>query len=68
MNIRPFVATLLAILMAASPIPAGAGEVPQYGGRLTVLSAFPGIDPMNWDQADWSWKHADDTEIGRAHV
>lgn len=68
MNIRPFVATLLVILMAASPIPAGAGEAPQYGGRLTVLSAFPGIDPMNWDQADWSWKHADDTGLVIEHL
>ncbi len=43
-------------------------QTPQYGGALTILEKYPGINPMTWDNANWSWKHGYDTGFYMEHL
>jgi len=45
-----------------------AAEAPKYGGKLVILSNYPTLNPMNWDQADWGWKHGNDTGLAIEHL
>ncbi|RJQ74404.1 MAG: ABC transporter substrate-binding protein [Desulfobacteraceae bacterium] len=55
------------LLLAAWPLCAGAEE-PQYGGTLRVLSQYPYIPALSWDNYDWNWKHAKDTGLVLEHL
>ncbi|MFW6428491.1 MAG: ABC transporter substrate-binding protein [Desulfosalsimonas sp.] len=56
-----------AMMLVLLPGPATAEE-PQYGGTLRVLSQYPYIPPMSWDNKDWNWKHARDTGLVLEHL
>jgi peptide/nickel transport system substrate-binding protein len=40
-------------------------QEPQYGGTLTLLRT---INPIAWDIAEWTWKHANDTGFYMDHL
>ena len=42
-----------------------ASKEPQYGGTLTLPRA---INPIAWDIAEWTWKHANDTGFYMDHL
>ena len=42
-----------------------AGGQPQYGGTLSFPSA---INPISWDNADYVWKHGNDTGFYMEHL
>ncbi|MEI6546478.1 MAG: ABC transporter substrate-binding protein [Burkholderiales bacterium] len=52
-------ATLLAC-QAAGSTDAGAQELPQYGGTLSVGTVSITNSPLSWDPADWNYKSAED--------
>jgi len=58
----------LAAVLIWSAAVAVAAEAPKYGGKLIVLGLYPGLSPMNWDQADWGWKHGNDTGLAIEHL
>jgi peptide/nickel transport system substrate-binding protein len=59
--------TAAALILGAWPLSAGAEE-PQYGGTLRVLSQYPYIPNLSWDNHDWNWKHAHDTGMVLEHL
>jgi peptide/nickel transport system substrate-binding protein len=36
-------------------------EAPQYGGTLEVVTLYPTISSLSWDNYDYNWKHNHDT-------
>ena len=51
---------------AVSPKAKSAGvQEPQYGGTLNIPRV---INPITWDNADWTWKHGNDTGFYMEHL
>ncbi|MBI4765325.1 MAG: ABC transporter substrate-binding protein [Deltaproteobacteria bacterium] len=55
------VVLMILILVTGAFAAAPKAESPKYGGSLTILERYPGINPIAWDNAAWAWKHPYDT-------
>jgi len=45
-----------------------AADKPQYGGTLTFFEMYASRNPISWDNADWCWKHPNDTGFTIEHL
>jgi peptide/nickel transport system substrate-binding protein len=57
---RPLGAIALALLPALASAQAGK---PQYGGSLNIGNVYVTVSPLSPDNADWPWKHNQDTGL-----
>ncbi len=58
---------ILAVSVLSWPFSA-AGEEPQYGGTLRYMDMVPSLNALSWDNADWVWKHGNDTGFFMEHL
>jgi peptide/nickel transport system substrate-binding protein len=60
---------MLALVLVWGFIPSdAAAQEPQYGGTLRMITMYPHVPPMSWDNKDWNWKHAHDTGLFLEHL
>lgn len=68
-NVKRLLPCLLVavLIMGLQPTVSNA-EAPQYGGTLQIISQYPYIPALSWDNYDWNWKHAHDTGLVLEHL
>jgi len=59
---------IIPVLVLGILVTGTSAQEPKYGGTLRYLDLGFTLNPLSWDNADWVWKHGNDTGFYMEHL